>query len=49
MLSQGEVLADGPIGDTLTSDALSERFQLTLRLQRHEDRYRAWSPTGRRE
>lgn len=49
MLSQGEVLADGPIADTLTSEALSECFQLTLRLQHHEDRFRAWSPARREQ
>lgn len=48
MLADGEVLADGPIGDTLTDATLSECFQLPLRLARHEDRYRAWSPSGRK-
>ncbi len=47
MLSNGEVLADGPIEETVTDESLSECFQLTLRLQRHEDRYRAWSPSER--
>lgn len=47
MLSKGEVLADGPIDETLTDESLSHCFQLTLRLQRHEDRYRAWSPRER--
>jgi iron complex transport system ATP-binding protein len=47
MLADGKVLARGPIDDTLTDAALSECFQLPLLLQRHEDRYRAWSPNGR--
>jgi len=47
MLSGGEVMADGPIDETLTNEPLSECFQLGLQLQRHEDRYRAWSPSGR--
>jgi len=47
MLSGGEVLADGPIEETLKTETLSECFQLDLRLQRYEDRYRAWSPSGR--
>jgi iron complex transport system ATP-binding protein len=46
MLSNGEVLADGAIVDTLTEQTLSECFQLPLRLQRHDDRFRAWSPSG---
>ena len=47
MLSKGEVLAAGPIDETLTEESLSDCFQLRLRLQRHEDRYRAWAPSGR--
>ncbi len=44
-----EVPADGPIDETLTDESLSECFQLSLRLQRHEDRYRAWSPSQNRK
>ena len=47
MLADGEVLAGGPIAETLTEETLSECFQLALRLQHNEDRYRAWSPRGR--
>jgi iron complex transport system ATP-binding protein len=47
MLTEGAVLADGPIHDTLTAATLSECFRLPLRLQHHDDRYRAWSPGGR--
>lgn len=47
MLSEGEVLADGPINETLTADSLSECFRLALRLQHDDHRYRAWSPSGR--
>ncbi|NNC91031.1 MAG: ABC transporter ATP-binding protein [Acidimicrobiia bacterium] len=47
MLADGKVLAHGPIGETLTDASLSECFQLSLLLERHADRYRAWSPSGR--
>ena len=47
MLSGGEVLADGPIEETLTDESLPDCFQLTLHLQQHKDRYRARSPSGR--
>ncbi len=47
LLSGGEVLADGPIEETLSDETLSDCFQLALRLRRYEDRYRAWSPSGR--
>lgn len=42
MLSQGELLASGPIDSTLTSDALTASFGLPLRLERIDGRYRAW-------
>ncbi|MDH3606502.1 MAG: ATP-binding cassette domain-containing protein [Acidimicrobiia bacterium] len=45
LLSRGAVLADGPIEETLTAETLSECFQLPLRLERRQDRYRAWSPS----
>lgn len=43
MLRDGQVVAKGPIGRTLTSGALSECFGLTLHLERRADgRWTAW-------
>jgi iron complex transport system ATP-binding protein len=44
MLAGGKVVAAGPIDQVLTSQALSETFDLPLRLERRGDRWRAWSP-----
>ena len=46
MLSGGEVIADGPIDSTLSDDALSECFGLSLALERSRGRFRAWAPAG---
>jgi iron complex transport system ATP-binding protein len=44
LLRNGEVIARGPIGSTLTSAALSECFGLPLTLQRRPDgRFSAWA------
>jgi iron complex transport system ATP-binding protein len=44
MLRQGEVVARGPIDDTLTAAALSECFEMPLRLERRDDgRWSAWA------
>jgi iron complex transport system ATP-binding protein len=44
MLADGQVMASGPIESTLTSEVLSDSFGLSLRLERREGRFRAWSP-----
>ena len=47
MLRRGEIVARGPIGRTLTSDALSECFEMDLTLERREDgRLSAWARRG---
>lgn len=46
LLVAGGVMAAGPIGDTLTSDTLSECFGMRLRLERRDDRWTAWRPSG---
>ncbi len=43
MLSEGRVLAAGPIDATLTPDALSNCFQLPLQLERRDGRWLAWT------
>ena len=42
MLSEGTAVAAGPIEGTLTAAALSASFDLPLRLERSDGRYRAW-------
>jgi len=44
MLAGGRVVAAGPIDQVLTSQALSDTFDLPLQLERRGDRWRAWSP-----
>ncbi len=44
MLAGGEVVAHGPIAETLTEAALSACFGEALRLEHRDRRYRAWSP-----
>jgi iron complex transport system ATP-binding protein len=46
LLRRGRVLASGPIGDVLTSSALSEVFGLTLALDRRDGRYAARAVPG---
>ncbi|HKY14009.1 MAG TPA: ATP-binding cassette domain-containing protein [Microthrixaceae bacterium] len=41
-LRSGEVLASGPIDDVLDAELLSSCFDLALRLERHDGRWRAW-------
>ena len=43
MIRAGEVVASGPLGDTLTADNLSACFGLPLRLERREGRWFAWA------
>ncbi len=44
MLRHGEVVGRGPIGATLTAEALSETFEMGLRLERRDDgRWAAWA------
>lgn len=44
LLRNGRTIASGPIGDTLTSDTLSECFEMPLELHRRPDgRWTAWS------
>ena len=44
MLRRGEVVARGPLDDTLTADALSHCFEMPLSLDRRDDgRYAAWA------
>ncbi len=44
MLSGGRVVANGSISDVLTSDSLSTAFDMPLRLELTDRRWRAWSP-----
>jgi len=44
LVKGGRITASGPIGDTLTADALTETFDMNMRLEHLEGRYRAWSP-----
>jgi iron complex transport system ATP-binding protein len=46
LLRGGEVVAAGPIDETLTSDALSACFDLPLRLEHRDGRWAAWATTG---
>jgi iron complex transport system ATP-binding protein len=41
LLRQGRVVASGPLGTTLTAEALSETFGVPLVLERHEERWSA--------
>lgn len=44
MMSEGKLVAAGPIASVMTSDSLSSCFGQSLRLERHSDRYTAWMP-----
>ena len=46
LLRGGEVVAAGPIEDTLTSEALSACFALLLRLEHRDGRWMAWATSG---
>jgi len=48
ILTEGEVVARGPIDTTLTAEALTMSFGIELSLEHRDGRYRAWSQTGRR-
>jgi iron complex transport system ATP-binding protein len=43
LLRQGRALAQGPIADVLTADALGECFDLPLELERRAGRWLAWA------
>ena len=43
LLADGQVLAAGSIEETLTADALSRCFGVTLRLERRDSRWMVWS------
>jgi len=45
MLADGAVVGRGPIAETLTEGALSDSFDVPLRLDRQDGRFRAWSPS----
>lgn len=45
MLREGQVMAVGPTTATLTAQSLEKCFDLPLRLETADGRYRAWSPT----
>lgn len=48
MLRHGEVVASGPIDDTLDADSLSACFEMPLRLERRDDgRWSAWAERSR--
>ena len=42
MLAEGNAVASGPLGETLTAEALTSSFDLQLRLECTSGRYRAW-------
>ncbi len=44
LLAGGEVLADGPLDTTLTSETVSACFETNLVVEKIGRRYRAWSP-----
>jgi len=44
LLSEGTVLAKGPIEEKLTAEAISECYRLPLRLEHDGERFRAWAP-----
>ena len=43
LIADGSVVAEGPIDDVLTADALSATFAQSLRLERRSGRFHAWS------
>ena len=43
LLKAGRTLAAGPIGTTLTAEALSDCFEVDLALERRGERYSAWA------
>jgi iron complex transport system ATP-binding protein len=45
LLREGQVVTSGPIDTTLTGDNLSAAFDLTVKLERHDDRWSAWAAT----
>ena len=44
LIADGAVKAAGPIAETLTAEALAETFEMNMRLEHVDGRYRAWSP-----
>ncbi len=46
LVSGGRVTATGAIDRVLSSEALSECFGQPLRLERRDDRFHAWTPSG---
>ena len=42
ILADGEVVASGPMADTLTAEALESSFEVPLKLEIVDGRYRAW-------
>lgn len=46
VLSEGAVVASGPMTEVLTESALSQAFGMPLRVERHGDRWRGWSEKG---
>ncbi len=42
ILGKGELVASGPIEDTLTAETLTESFGLPLHLERRNQRWRSW-------
>ena len=42
ILGKGELVAAGPIEETLTASTLTESFQLELQLERRNNRWRSW-------
>ncbi len=47
VLSAGQVVAAGPIVDTLTGPVISEAFGLPISVERTNGRFRAWMDEGR--
>jgi iron complex transport system ATP-binding protein len=43
ILGDGEVVASGPIGDTLTAGALTSSFAIDLELELQDGRYHSWA------
>jgi len=47
LLRGGRVVAGGPVEATLTSEHLSSAFELAVRAEQRDGRWRAWAATGR--
>ena len=43
LLRRGRVVAAGPVAETLTAEALSEAFEITVHVARRDGRWTAWS------